>query len=94
MEDSKMVVIGQSELREMIREVVQKEISCIPNPVQIQKDNEDDPALTIKKAAQISGYETATLYTYACQGKLPTFKNKGKLFILRSNLYKFMGKPQ
>ncbi len=88
-----MVLVAQKELIEMLREVVQQELAHIPTKTNLSSENEIDPALTIKKASQVSGYKPATLYSYACKGLIPTFKNKGKLFILRSELYKFMGKP-
>lgn len=81
---------------ERIRAMIRKEVRSLIKSSDFSDVMaiESDPALTVDRAARLSGYSRSWLYNCMSQGTIKAAKAGSRRFIQRSELYRFMGLTQ
>jgi predicted DNA-binding transcriptional regulator AlpA len=93
-EDDMAVTLTIGELRALIREVVNEELTRMPSvsPAEIKSDDEE--TLTIKQLSEFLGCSTVTIHNHRKKGWLPKPYQVGKKVVWKkSDVMNWMNSP-
>jgi excisionase family DNA binding protein len=95
-DSSPVVMLTQAQLRQIIRHEIESTMNCrrgphVENNVMNENRLSDKPYLTVKEAAELSGFGVSTIRLYIHRGLLKRCQIKSRrIVIARAELDRFM----